>query len=196
MTVHLSILIFWPLLLAALGALAPRAVAPLFALVGALVPLGYAVILVADHDPSARGLQYLTDDAWIDELGIRYTLGVDGLNLWLVALTALLFAASAVWVVLRPPVRPKLFALHFGIDTSVLDGTIGQNAVAQARAFAQAMALTGVIITKLDGTARGGIVIAVHEAIDVPIKFVGVGEGLDDLLEFDAADYARDLLEE
>ena len=78
----------------------------------------------------------------------------------------------------------------------VLDGTIGQNAVAQARAFAAAMPLTGVIITKIDGTARGGIVIAVHEAIDVPIKFVGVGEGADDLLEFDAAEYARELLEE
>jgi fused signal recognition particle receptor len=78
----------------------------------------------------------------------------------------------------------------------VLDGTIGQNAVAQARAFADAMPLTGVIITKLDGTARGGIVVAVHEAIDVPIKFVGVGEDVDDLLEFDAAEYARALLEE
>ncbi len=78
----------------------------------------------------------------------------------------------------------------------VLDATIGQNAVAQARAFGEAMPLTGVIITKIDGTARGGIVIAVHEAIDVPIKFVGVGESADDLLEFDAAEYARELLEE
>jgi fused signal recognition particle receptor len=78
----------------------------------------------------------------------------------------------------------------------VLDATIGQNAVAQARSFAQALPLTGVIVTKLDGTARGGIVIAVHEAIDVPIKFVGVGESADDLLEFDAEEYARELLEE
>ena len=74
----------------------------------------------------------------------------------------------------------------------VLDGTIGQNAVAQARAFAQAMPLTGVVVTKVDGTARGGIVIAVHEAIDVPIKFVGVGEGEADLLEFDAGEYAKE----
>src|SRR5687767_6487415 len=78
----------------------------------------------------------------------------------------------------------------------VLDATIGQNAVAQARPFAQAMPLTGVIVTKVDGTARGGIVIAVHEAIDVPVKFVGVGEAADDLLEFDAGDYAKALLEE
>ena len=128
MTVHLSILIFWPLLLAVLGALAPRAVAPLFALVGALVPLGYAVILLVDHDPDARGLQYVTDDAWIEELGIRYTLGVDGLNLWLVGLTALLFAASALWLVLRPPVRPKLFTVHFGIaETAVLGSFLAQD---------------------------------------------------------------------
>ena len=78
----------------------------------------------------------------------------------------------------------------------VLDATIGQNAVAQARSFAQAMPLTGAVVTKVDGTARGGIVIAVHEAIDIPIKFVGVGESADDLLEFDAAEYAKELLEE
>jgi NADH-quinone oxidoreductase subunit M len=128
MTVHLSILIFWPLLLAVLGGLVPRVVAPLFALVGALVPLGYAVILLVDHDPSVAGLQYVTDDAWIDELGIRYSLGVDGLNLWLVGLTTLLFAASALWLVLRPPVRPKLFAVHFGIaETAVLGAFVAQD---------------------------------------------------------------------
>ncbi len=128
MTVHLSILIFWPLLLAVLGALAPRAVAPLFALVGALVPLGYAVILLVDYDAAAGGLQYLTDDAWIEEMGIRFTLGVDGLNLWLVGLTALLFAASALWLVLRPPVRAKLFAVHFGIaETAVLGSFLAQD---------------------------------------------------------------------
>ena len=78
----------------------------------------------------------------------------------------------------------------------VLDATIGQNAVAQARSFSEAMPISGVVVTKVDGTARGGIVIAVHEAIDVPIKFVGVGEDPDDLLEFDAKEYAKELLEE
>jgi fused signal recognition particle receptor len=77
----------------------------------------------------------------------------------------------------------------------VLDATIGQNAVAQARSFAQAMSVTGVVVTKVDGTARGGIVVAVHEAIDIPVKFVGVGESADDLLEFDAAEYTKELLE-
>ncbi|MEO7043412.1 MAG: signal recognition particle-docking protein FtsY, partial [Gemmatimonadaceae bacterium] len=73
----------------------------------------------------------------------------------------------------------------------VLDGTIGQNAVSQARTFAEAVPLTGLVITKLDGTARGGVVVAVHEAIDVPIKFVGVGEKATDLVEFDAARFSR-----
>jgi NADH-quinone oxidoreductase subunit M len=128
MTIHLSILIFWPLVLALLGGLAPRAAAPAFALVGALVPLGYAVLMVADFDAAAQGLQYLTDDAWIDELGIRYTLGIDGLNLWLVALTTLLFAASGLWLVLRPPVRPKLFTVHFGIaESAVLGAFLAQD---------------------------------------------------------------------
>jgi fused signal recognition particle receptor len=78
----------------------------------------------------------------------------------------------------------------------VLDGTVGQNAVQQARSFAESVPLTGIVITKLDGTARGGIVVAVHEAIDVPVKFVGVGEKSDDLVPFDAAQYAEDLLSE
>jgi fused signal recognition particle receptor len=76
----------------------------------------------------------------------------------------------------------------------VLDGTIGQNAVAQARAFAEAVPVTGLVVTKLDGTARGGIVLAVHEALDVPVKFVGVGEQAGDLEPFDAARYAAELV--
>jgi fused signal recognition particle receptor len=76
----------------------------------------------------------------------------------------------------------------------VLDGTIGQNAVSQAKTFAEAVPLTGLVITKLDGTARGGVVVAVHEAIDVPVKFVGVGEKATDLLPFDAARFSREVV--
>jgi fused signal recognition particle receptor len=77
----------------------------------------------------------------------------------------------------------------------VLDGTIGQNAIAQAKSFAESVPLSGVVVTKLDGTARGGILVAVHEALDIPIKFVGVGEKATDLEPFDAAEYARELME-
>jgi len=77
----------------------------------------------------------------------------------------------------------------------VLDGTIGQNAVQQAKIFASAVPVSGLVVTKLDGTARGGVVVAVHEAIDVPVKFLGVGEGAADLLPFDAGAFASDLME-
>jgi fused signal recognition particle receptor len=76
----------------------------------------------------------------------------------------------------------------------VLDGTIGQNAVQQAKFFTAAVPLTGLVVSKLDGTARGGVVVAVHEAVNVPVKFIGVGEQKDDLLPFDAAGFARELL--
>ena len=76
----------------------------------------------------------------------------------------------------------------------VLDGTIGQNAVQQAKTFSSAVPVTGLVVTKLDGTARGGIVVAVHEAIDVPVKFLSVGEGADDLVPFDVTAFSEDLL--
>lgn len=76
----------------------------------------------------------------------------------------------------------------------VLDGTIGQNALAQARTFAAAVPVTGLVVTKLDGTAKGGIVVAVHAALDVPVKFVGVGEQVGDIESFDAGEYARELV--
>ena len=76
----------------------------------------------------------------------------------------------------------------------VLDATIGQNAVQQARMFAAAVPVSGLVVTKLDGTARGGVVVAVHEAIDVPVKFLGTGEQSDDLMPFDATEFARELL--
>ena len=77
----------------------------------------------------------------------------------------------------------------------VLDGTIGQNAVTQARTFAEAVPVTGLVVTKLDGTAKGGSVVAAHEAIDVPVKFLSVGEKAGDLRAFEADAFARDVLE-
>jgi fused signal recognition particle receptor len=76
----------------------------------------------------------------------------------------------------------------------VLDGTIGQNAVAQAKTFAEAVQITGLVVTKIDGTAKGGIVVAVHDALDVPVKFLGTGEKPTDLEPFDPADFAEELV--
>lgn len=77
----------------------------------------------------------------------------------------------------------------------VLDGTIGQNSVAQAESFTNAVAATGLILTKLDGTARGGVVVAIESRLGIPVKFVGVGEGMDDLIEFDPDAFIGALLE-
>ena len=71
----------------------------------------------------------------------------------------------------------------------VIDATTGQNGLLQAREFAAAADVTGIVLTKLDGSARGGIVVAVHEDLGIPVKLVGVGEDRDDLLAFDPADF-------
>lgn len=78
----------------------------------------------------------------------------------------------------------------------VLDATTGQNAVSQAKLFAEAADITGIILTKLDGTAKGGIVISIAKEQDLPVKFVGVGEGIDDLQEFNSKDFAKALFDE
>ena len=77
----------------------------------------------------------------------------------------------------------------------VLDATIGQNAIAQARTFAEAIPVTGLVMTKLDGTAKGGIGLAVRDAIGVPVKFIGTGETMADIEPFNAVAFARELVE-
>lgn len=76
----------------------------------------------------------------------------------------------------------------------VLDATAGQNGIAQARRFCDSVGVTGVILTKLDGTARGGIVVAVERELGVPVKFIGLGEGLDDLVVFEPDTFVKALL--
>lgn len=77
----------------------------------------------------------------------------------------------------------------------VLDAATGQNAVNQAREFKTAADISGIVLTKLDGTARGGIVLAIHNELGIPVKFVGVGEGIDDLQPFDVKSFARSLFQ-
>ncbi|MEX1006086.1 MAG: signal recognition particle-docking protein FtsY [Acidimicrobiia bacterium] len=78
----------------------------------------------------------------------------------------------------------------------VLDATAGQNGLAQARVFTEIAGVTGIVLTKLDGTARGGIVIAVEQELGIPVKFIGVGEGIDDLIPFDPDEFVDALLAE
>ncbi|MEX1182282.1 MAG: signal recognition particle-docking protein FtsY [Gemmatimonadota bacterium] len=77
----------------------------------------------------------------------------------------------------------------------VLDATVGQNAISQARIFGQALPLTGLVLAKLDSTARGGIVVALKQEFDLPVRLVGTGEAVDRLEPFDPAKFARDVLE-
>ena len=75
----------------------------------------------------------------------------------------------------------------------VLDGTTGQNALVQARQFAEAANVTGIILTKLDGTAKGGIAVAIQSELDIPVKYIGVGETIDDLQKFDPVEFVNAL---
>lgn len=77
----------------------------------------------------------------------------------------------------------------------VLDAATGKNAISQAREFTQAAEITGIVLTKLDGTAKGGIVITIADIFDIPVKYIGVGEGMEDLVPFDASDFAANLFQ-
>ena len=76
----------------------------------------------------------------------------------------------------------------------VLDATTGQNALNQAKEFANAAGITGIVLTKLDGTAKGGVVVAIKQELGIPVKLVGVGEGIDDLMPFDPQEFAAGIL--
>ena len=77
----------------------------------------------------------------------------------------------------------------------VLDGTTGQNALVQAKQFAEVADISGIVLTKLDGTARGGIAIAIQSEMNIPVKYIGIGEQIDDLQKFDADSFVDALFE-
>jgi fused signal recognition particle receptor len=76
----------------------------------------------------------------------------------------------------------------------VIDGTTGQNGLIQAKLFSEAVEVTGLIVTKLDGSARGGIALAIEDQLNLPIKFIGTGEGIEDFAPFDSSTYLDGLL--
>ena len=77
----------------------------------------------------------------------------------------------------------------------MLDATTGQNALQQAKEFNEVAEITGIVLTKMDGTAKGGIAVAIHAELGVPVKYIGVGEGIDDLQKFDADEFVNALFE-
>jgi NADH-quinone oxidoreductase subunit M len=124
MTIHLSMMLWLPAAGGLIGALAGRRAAGWAALLGALAALGYAIVAVADFEPGG-GLQYVTDAQWIEALGTRWKLGLDGLNLFLVLLTTVAFSASTLWAVLRSRVeRPGAFFFWLGLAHSAVLGAL------------------------------------------------------------------------
>jgi NADH-quinone oxidoreductase subunit M len=118
----LSILIWLPLAIAVIAALLPRRLVGTAAAVGSLVTLGVAVSFIARFELGHAGLQFVTDKVWISALGIHYKLGLDGLNVALVLLTAVLFAASLIWAAFREWENPRAFYFHLGLAQSAVLG--------------------------------------------------------------------------
>jgi NADH-quinone oxidoreductase subunit M len=127
-TLHLSIMLWLPLAFGVLGLLTPAKVAGRLALLGTLLVLCYSVTYVVDFDSAQAGLQHVTDETWIGELGISYKLGVDGLNLFLVLLTALLWFSCTLWANFKDWEKPRLFHFHLALaQTSVLGALLAQD---------------------------------------------------------------------
>jgi NADH-quinone oxidoreductase subunit M len=154
MTLHLSILLFAPLAFGVVALLAPPALAARIALAGTLLTAAYAVALVVDFDSSSGSLQYLTDETWIAELGISYKLGVDGLNLFLVLLTAILWLACTLWAGQRDYEKPRLYFFHLALaETAVLGALLAQD-LALFVVFFDLMLVPFFFLTGIWGGAR------------------------------------------
>lgn len=173
---------------------------------GKMVVLG-----AADTFRAAAGEQL---DTWADRVGVSVVMGQQGGDPASVAFDAIASArAKGADVVIidtagrlhgKKNLMAELAKIHRVASGEeqvaevllVLDATSGQNALAQVEQFAEAVPLTGIVLAKIDGTARGGIVVTVEDTLGVPVKYLGVGEGLDDLEPFDPDRFVQSLLEE
>jgi NADH-quinone oxidoreductase subunit M len=124
----LTILVFLPLAAGLLQALMPRPLARWFAASAAVGVLGYSIALLIDYPSSGGGLKWVVDEVWIEELGIHYSLGVDGLNLFLILLTTVLWAIATIAAALREWDSPRLFYFHLALaETAVLGAFVAQD---------------------------------------------------------------------
>ena len=172
---------------------------------------GLPTLLAAADTFRAAATEQLA--VWADRLGIELVSGQQGGDPAAVAFDALQRARARGMRVVVVDTAGRLHSKHnlmeelgkvvrvlgreggeVGEVLLVLDGTTGQNGIAQARAFTAAVGVTGIVLTKLDGTARGGIAVAVERELGIPVKLVGVGERVEDLLPFDAGAFVDALL--
>ncbi len=173
---------------------------------------GYSVVLAAGDTFRAAAIEQL--GTWATRLGVHMVKHAPGADPGAVVFDAIEHAkAKKIDVVIvdtagRLQTKTNLMAelkkVHRIADREaggvsevllVLDATVGQNGLSQAKAFQEAVGATGVILTKLDGTAKGGIVIAIQEQLGIPVKAVGVGEGIEDLENFDPQAFVTAMLE-
>jgi NADH-quinone oxidoreductase subunit M len=153
-TIPLSILLWLPALAGTLGLLLPgRATARALAILGSLGALGLAIAYVVDFDRLAGGLQHVTDQTWIRTLGIHYKLGLDGLNLFLILLAALLFTASVLWAATRDRDREPLFFFHLGVGHTAVLGALMAQDLALFVAFFDLMLIPFFFLTGIWGPA-------------------------------------------
>lgn len=150
----LSILIWLPLVISLLASFLPRAIVGRAAAVGSLITLGVAISFIARFKIGHAGLQFVTDKVWISALGIHYKLGLDGLNVALVVLTAFLFSASLVWAAFREWDRPGIFYLHFGLAESAVLGAFCAQDLALFVAFFDLMLIPFYFLIGMWGTGE------------------------------------------
>ncbi|HEX8252862.1 MAG TPA: signal recognition particle-docking protein FtsY, partial [Thermoanaerobaculia bacterium] len=174
---------------------------------------GKSVVLGAADTFRAAAIEQL--QMWADRIGvplIKHTAGSDPAAVAHDAVAAAKARGADVVVIdtagrlhNKSHLMQELTKIHRVIDRAVpgaphetllvIDGTTGQNGVSQAAAFLEAAKVTGMVVTKLDGTAKGGVILSIMRQFDIPVKFVGVGEAADDLIPFDPQAYVDTLFE-
>ena len=156
---------------------------------------GKKVIIAAGDTFRAAASEQLS--IWADRVGVSIVKHKEGADPAAVVFDA---CASAVAKEADLVIVDTAGRLHTKVNLMdqtllVLDGTTGQNAVSQAKLFGEAVPVTGIVVTKLDGTAKGGVVISIKEELGVPVRWIGVGEQMDDLRPFNAKEFANALFD-
>jgi fused signal recognition particle receptor len=175
--------------------------------------LGMSVLLAAADTFRAAGVEQLS--AWGERAGCEVIAAAPGADPGAVAFDAIeaarargrdvVICDTAGRLHTQRPLMDELVKVRRVIEKQLpgaphetlltIDATTGQNGLRQALEFREAVEVTGIVLTKLDGTAKGGIVLAIAGELGVPVKLIGIGEGLEDLRPFDADDFARAILE-